>query len=449
MRSTGVRRGLAAVACLAAPLLPPPAAAQADSRTDWFGYHGGAVHSGYSVGTPAPGVPRVAWRRGLDGQVQASPLVVGTLVVAATENNTLYGLDRATGRAVWSHHFGTPVRSSSLPCGNIDPLGITGTPVYDPGTGRVFAVTTTTAGGRVRHTLFGVNARNGRTEVQVVIDPRGQDPAVENQRGALNLSRGRVLITYGGHLGDCGSFHGYLVSVPTSGKGVGYYRVGTQGAAGMWQPSGPSVDGSGLVYVVSGNGRATSGAWDGGNAVHVVDPVTLRRRDFFAESTWAQGNRDDSDLGSAGALLFQGRIWVQGKTSTGYVLDLHHLGGVGHPLQTVKGACDRQFGGAATHGGSVFAPCTDGLRQLYVRPNRTVRLGWKAPSNVTGSPVVGGGAVWSLDTGAGMLYELDERSGRVVHTVGVGAVVRFATPALSGSLLFVGTRSGITAVKGV
>jgi outer membrane protein assembly factor BamB len=442
-----MRRALVALLALALPLtLAPPS--QAQQPTDWFGYHGNALHDGYAPGTPPAGTPRVAWQRSLDGKAYASPLVLDFRVVAATENNTVYALDRTTGRQVWARHLGTPVRSSQLPCGNVDPLGITGTPVYDPATRRVFAVTTTSVSGHLRHTLFGLNLVSGRTEVQVPVDPPGQDPDVENQRGALALARGRVLVTLGGHFGDCGSFHGYLVSVPTSGHGAGYYRVGTKGEAGMWQPAGPAVDGSGLAYVVTGNGAATSGAWDGGNSVQVVDPVTLQRRDFFAESSWATGNRNDTDLGSSGALLFQGRIWIQGKTSTGYVLDLHHLGGIGHPLQTVRGACSRQFGGAATHRSSVFAACDDGVRQLLVQPDRTLRLGWKAPSNVSGSPVVGGGAVWSLDPGAGRLYELSERTGAVVHALAVGAATRFATPALSGSLLFVGTNAGITAVSG-
>ena len=435
---------------LLALLLPLTVASPAGAQqpTDWFGYHGSPLHQGYSAGTPRAGVPRVSWRRSLDGQVQASPLVLDFRVIAATENNTVYALNRTSGATLWSRHLGTPVPLSQLPCGNIDPLGITGTPVYDPATRRIFLVTVTRPNGHLRHTLFGVNMINGKTEVQLVIDPPGQDPDVENQRGALNLSTGRVLITYGGHAGDCGNYHGYLISVPTSGYNPLYYRLGTQGEAGMWQPSGPSIDGSGYVYVVSGNGRATSGRWDGGNAVLVFDPVNLKLVDAFAESSWAQGNANDSDLGSSGALLFQGRIWIQGKTSTGYVLDLHRLGGIGHPLQTVQGACATQFGAAATHANAVFAACTDGIRQLVVTPERTVRLGWKTARSITGSPVVGGGAVWSLDPEAGTLYELDEGSGRALHSVSVGTTVRFATPALSGSLLLVGTLAGITAVSG-
>ena len=68
------------------------------------------------------------------------PLVVGQLVIAATENDSLYGLDRATGHVAWRTHLGSPVPLSDLPCGNIDPLGITGTPAYDRDNGLVYAL---------------------------------------------------------------------------------------------------------------------------------------------------------------------------------------------------------------------------------------------------------------------------------------------------------------------
>jgi len=54
----------------------------------------------------------------------------------------------------------------------------------------------------------------------------------------------------------------------------------------------------------------------------------------------------------------------------------------------------------------------------------------------------------ALDPGAGVLYALGEGSGRVFSRIAVGSTVRFATPALSGGLVLVPTRTGITAVSG-
>src|SRR4051812_12683513 len=425
-----------------------PISPTATAYTEWHGYHYDGAHSGYNPNIPAAGALSRAWTARLDGVVQASPLVARGVVIAATENNTVYGLSPSTGHVVWSRHLATAV-TSGLPCGNINPLGITGTPVYDSYTNRVFAVTTTPSGSSIKHTLVGLDPTTGRQTFARNIDIAGQSPLVENQRGALALSKGRVLVPYGGHAGDCGSYHGYLVSVTvTNGTGFAYYRAGSGTEAGMWQPSGTSVDASGYAYNVTGNGSQTSGSWDGGNAVNKFDPVTTRRLSSFAPTDWASGNQSDSDLGSAGAALVGGYVWTQGKTSTGYVLRQSNLGGVGGQVSTASGVCATQFGGPAVHSTSVYAPCTNGVRHLVIGTDGVVHAGWRAPSNVTGSPVVGGLRVWALDPGGGTLYAMNEQTGAVAASISVGTCVRSATPALTGRLVLVPTQTGIPAVNG-
>ena len=422
--------------------------ATATTPLDWPGYHGGGAHLGFSGTTPAVTTLRRAWTSSLDGKVYGSPLVVGDRVLAATENNTVYALDRTTGRVVWTRHLATPTRLSHLPCGNIDPLGITGSPVYDAATQRVFAVTTAASRNSLAHVLWGLDVTTGQTAVRVSADVPGQDPLVENQRGALALSRGRVLIPYGGHAGDCGSYHGYLVSTTTAGTDKRAFRTGAQREAGMWQTAGAAVNPStGTAYVVTGNGSVTSGGWDGSNSVTAVDPVREIRLDYFVPRNWQSQNRVDADLGSSGvALLSNGNLWIQGKTSSGYVLSQQALGHLGGYLRKITGACAQQFGGPAVHGTVVYAPCTDGVRRINT--TATSPLGWKAPGNLTGSPVVGGGAVFVLDPSGGTLSALSESTGRVLSRVTVGVTTRFATPALSGSMLFVPTSTGVSAVSG-
>jgi hypothetical protein len=65
---------------------------------------------------------------------------------------------------------------------------------------------------------------------------------------------------------------------------------------------------------------------------------------------------------------------------------------------------------------------------------------------VTGSPVLGGGAVWSLNPRAGFLHVMDETSGRSLATASVGEATRFASPVLSGEVVLVPTFAGITAL---
>ena len=75
----------------------------------------------------------------VDGQVYAQPLVVGGTVIAATENNAVYGLDSATGAAKWQRTVGPAWPASTVGCGDLMPnIGITSTPVFDPATNSVF-----------------------------------------------------------------------------------------------------------------------------------------------------------------------------------------------------------------------------------------------------------------------------------------------------------------------
>ncbi len=72
------------------------------------------------------------------GQVYAQPLLwrepktgAGVLIVA-TEEDEVYALDEKTGAQKWMQKLGEPVLQAGLRCGNIWPLGVTGTPVIDP-----------------------------------------------------------------------------------------------------------------------------------------------------------------------------------------------------------------------------------------------------------------------------------------------------------------------------
>ena len=121
-------------------------------------------------------------------------------------------------------------------------------------------------------------------------------------------------------------------------------------------------------------------------------------------------------------------------------------GGVGGQLQTLS-VC-RSFGGAAVRGQSFFLPCTDGLRQLTLTPDGRVSPGWHAQQQITGSPIIGGQTIYSLDPSGGVLYALDAATGQIRTTLKIGQTSRFATPAFSHSTLFIGTLTGIVAVHG-
>jgi polyvinyl alcohol dehydrogenase (cytochrome) len=405
---------------------------------DWPTYHRDNARTGLAPNLPPPASPAVGWRANLDGAVYGQPLVVGNRVLVATENDTLYALDAGTGAVRWSTHVGTPVAKSTLPCGNIDPLGITGTPVYDPATSRVFAVAETTGG---HHELVGANADTGAVEVRVPAEPPKGDRNVHQQRAALTLLNDRVHIAYGGLFGDCGEYFGSVVSMSTSGTDPRSYVVPTTREAGIWTPGGAVVDGGKLLYSV-GNGESTSG-YDSSDSVTALDPE-LRQVDLFAPATWAQDNEKDLDLGSAGPTLLGPWVFIAGKSGTGYVLTRDRLGGVGG--QRAQGPACKSFGGSAVAADTAYLACTDGPRALTIGPDGTPAVRWKAPVPASGSPVVGGGAVWVADVRAGVLYALDAGTGAVRAQVPVGPLPHFASPTLSGRRAYLGTLSGVVAV---
>jgi hypothetical protein len=176
----------------------------------------------------------------------------------------------------------------------------------------------------------------------------------------------------------------------------------------------------------------------------------LRLLDGFAPTQWAQENSVDADLGSTGPLLLPGsdQVIAAGKGGGIYLADVNALGGVGGQRAQLSG-CRSYGGGAATPGPAgtamAYLPCESGLLQVMIGPGDRLTRGWQSPRTVTGSPVVVGHTVWTVQQD-GMVYALDSQGGRVRATVSVGAATRFATPAASGTALFIPTLAGVTAV---
>ena len=412
------------------------------SASDWTTYHRDNSRTGFVESALDPHQLTRAWSMQLDGAVYAEPLVVGSNVIVATEGDSLYALDSHTGKVKWHTNVGTPVPLSTLPCGDIDPLGITGTPVYDSATKLVLAVAEIQG---PAHILVGVDVATGQVRVRRSVDISAMDPRVHQQRAALALYQNMVYIAYGGLDGDCGDYHGTVVASRTDGTGpLLSYQLPTPREGGIWAPPGPAVDSAGNIYVAVGNGATTQGNWDHTDSVLRLSS-TLQLEDGFAPTQWQQDNASDADLGSMGPILLPGGlIFADGKSGLGYLLHADALGGIGGQAQ-VKSIC-RAFGGAALLGSQLFVPCTDGLREVTIGPGANMTLGWQASGQITGSPIVGGHTVYSLNPNGGILYALDIATGNMRATLSVGATSRFATPTLSGNQVFVGTLTGVVAV---
>jgi outer membrane protein assembly factor BamB len=425
-----------------APAIPATPAGVA-----WTTYHQDPTRAGVDTTSPPLGSPRVTWRSPtLDGAVYAEPLIVDGRVIVATEGDSLYSLDAGSGTVVWQARLGAPVSRSQLPCGDISPLGITGTPVVDRAAGLVYAVAEIPPG---RHVLSAVELAGGRVRWQRDVDPPGMDPVTEQQRGALALSAGRVVVPVGGLFGDCGDYHGWVVDVDESGGGpLRDFRVPSGRAAGIWASAGAVVDSAGTILVATGNSDSRL-TYDDGEAVIRLSP-DLRPLDLWAPADWAALNAADLDVGSispapvAGGLLFQG-----GKTGRGYLLRADHLGGIGGEVFSAPVCLRGAFGGTAYAPPLLYVPCRDGLRALRLGPGTTFSPAWTGPA--TWPPIIAGGAVWGVAAGGSTLYALDPGSGVVRAQVPVGAdpSVHFATPASLGGVLVVAAGAQVVAVSGV
>jgi len=143
----------------------------------------------------------------VNGQVYAQPLVIGSTVIVATENDMVYGLDAATGAVQWQTSLGTPYHITS--CSDLTPdVGVTGTPVYDPpaagagGDGTVYMVAQTLTKKIPGYGLFGVDPVTGVITEHV---PIGGKPAHRAGRGpgavGVGLRRPGRGVDRGGHAG--------------------------------------------------------------------------------------------------------------------------------------------------------------------------------------------------------------------------------------------------------
>ncbi|HEY2697356.1 MAG TPA: PQQ-binding-like beta-propeller repeat protein [Pseudonocardiaceae bacterium] len=431
------------------PAAPVPTTATtngtaAPQSAAWPTYHKDNARTGNATGLAPVSALSTAWQAKLDGAVYGQPLVVGSEILAATENDTVYALDPATGKVRWQQHLGTPVAKSDLPCGDIDPLGITSTMAYDAASGRVFALAETTGG---QHTLFGIDATTGAVEVKVDAKPPLGSGIATQQRSALTVDNGRVYLAYGGLFGDCGNYIGSVVSTTTNGTDPISYAIPTGREGGIWAPGGAVLDGDRLLFA-AGNGESTGGAYDGSDSVIALSPQNLNRLDFWAPASWPTDNAQDLDLGSASPVLVGQFVLITGKRPTTYVLDHARLGGVGgNPVASL--ATCRAFGGASVAGQTVYLPCRgSAVQAVTIAANGTPTVSWTAPDGVSGSPVVGGGAVWVVDPN-GTLSALDQQTGTVREQVSLGAVPHFASPTLVGDHAYVGTMAGVVAVSGV
>jgi hypothetical protein len=421
------------------PLIPlflalGPASAASDAPSV-ITYHNRPDRSGRFV------MPGLSWDRArrvhldpsfrgeMTGHVYAQPLYwhppgsgAGLLIVA-TEDDTVYALDGDTGSSVWKASLGSPVPRSALPCGNIDPLGITGTPAIDETSQAVYldAVMRGQDRSQPQHMLFGLSLQDGSilpgwpVDVAKALQARGLsfNARDQNQRGGLTIVGDRVYVPYGGHFGDCGQYHGWVVSVALHDPNdVTAWAVRGRGG-GVWAPGGISYDGRSL-FAATGN---TLGAktWSDGEAIIRLGldlKTSLQPRDFFAPADWQELDNEDADLGGTNPLPLdapsrQGSmalLLALGKDGKAYLLDRNNLGGIGGalsattvsagPIRTAPAAFSSQdsvlvaFQGEGSSCPNRVASVELTVLRIRAAPTPSVSTAWCGSLRGAGAPIV-------------------------------------------------------------
>ncbi|MGC2421204.1 MAG: malectin domain-containing carbohydrate-binding protein [Candidatus Acidiferrales bacterium] len=290
----------------------------------------------------------------VDNEVYAQPLLLSGLsisggthnvVFVATTGASVYAFDADSGTQYWHTSLGTPAVNTDLPfsCSDINgDMGVIGSPVIDPVNGILYVVATIkNTDGTFHSMLHALNVSTGAdvSGSPVEVTTTGFNALEQNQRAALTLADGELLIPYGSHC-DGGTYHGFLFAYnPTTLAQITLFNASPTGNQNsLWMSGqGPSVDSSGNIYFGTSNGT-----WDGVqnfSESYLKLSSSLALEDWFTAANHATLDSGDLDLDTSGPLLIPpgNRLFNVGKSHVGYVINTANLGHLGDAsaVQTV------------------------------------------------------------------------------------------------------------------
>ncbi|MEA3149587.1 MAG: hypothetical protein QOD56_526, partial [Gammaproteobacteria bacterium] len=302
---------------------------------------------------------------GVDGAVYAQPLYLpnvrvggGThnVVYVATEHDSVYAVDADTGSIYWHLSLvpagGSTVSSGAdLNCGDVTTeVGITGTPVIDAASDTLYVVAKVKVNGAIYQYLHALDVSTaaekfgGPVNIQASVPGTATDgdgstltfnSRMENQRGALLLENGHVIVTWASHC-DLTPWHGWIMSygAGTLSQEAAYSPSANGYGNGIWMGAGgPAADAGGNIFVATGNGTWTG--TDLGDSIVKLGPpsnMSLPVLDYFTPYNQAGLSGGDRDLSSGGVVLLptlaSGKqlLTVMGKEGRIYLIDRNNLG---------------------------------------------------------------------------------------------------------------------------
>ena len=226
----------------------------------------------------------------------------------------------------------------------------------------------------------------------------------QNERGALAIVSNIVYVPYGGHAGDCGPYHGWIVGVPLNNPTNVMAWATPATGGGSWAVGGVASDGMNS-FIATGNTFGAGSTWSGGEAIirFQTGPVfSGLTNDYWAPTNWPALDGADLDIGGSGALLVDvpgatpSKLVVSlGKDGNAYLLNRTNLGGVSVPLAQAHISSSTIIQAAATYRTSLgtYVVCCGNSTQLIafrITPTSppTITGVWTNSQNGRGSPFV-------------------------------------------------------------
>jgi hypothetical protein len=278
----------------------------------------------------------------VDGKVDAQPLYLSQLAIAATAHNALfvatehdsvYAFDADTGAVLWHVTLlgSGETLSDSHGCNQVVPeIGITSTPVIDrhAGThGTIFVVAMSKDASSNYHQRLhaldvtsGAELLNGPVEIAATFPNNGGSTSFSagqyEERAALLLMNGTIYTSWTSHC-DIPPYTGWVIAFAESTLArTAVLNVAPNSGAGpaIWMAGGgPAADSAGNIYLLTANGAFETtldsngfpSMQDYGNSFLKISTAagSLSVADYFTMYNEVGESAGDQDLGSGGAML--------------------------------------------------------------------------------------------------------------------------------------------------
>jgi hypothetical protein len=404
----------------------PSAARPGPANNDWpvFGYDAARHNSAPSSTITAANVGKLKHVQvRLDGTVDSSPIYVGGKLVVTTTYGRTEALNPDTGKVLWrftppaySRVAGSALITNSTPAASTDRT----------------AVYAAASDGRIRK----LRLTDGKVLWTTAIT---RDPTHEKITSSLNVSRGLVIATTGGYIGDAPPYQGHIVTMSERTGRIAHVwnslcsdrhavivpRTCASSDSAIWSRNGAAVDPSNGTLVVATGNAPWNGSTDWGDSTLVLSADASRLLRHWTPTNEKELNATDGDLGSTSPGLLAGGLAVQGgKDGKVRLLQLHRLPGVntrlGGELQTIStpGGSGLFSVPAIWKGKWVFLSTDRGTAAWLLRGGRLHAV-WSNGNGGT-SPVLAGNLLYVAGSGSVRVYV--PTSGKQVATLPSGAV---------------------------